>query len=96
MLAPPRRPGTDEFFPEGGSCTVQHSTIGTILAFRSLTPAGLTAMLRLVTRRALCTSVQVPTTPPAITSRVQQIFEDHSATSGLADNDTKFKVSTAC
>ena len=66
------------------------------LAFRSLTPAGLTAMLRLVTRRALCTSVQVPTTPPAITSRVQQIFEDHSATSGLADNDTKFKVSTAC
>ena len=65
--------------------------------FRSgLSPAGLTAMLRLVTRRALCTSVQVPTTPPAITSRVQQIFEDHSATSGLADNDTKFKVSTAC
>ena len=84
MLAPPRRPGTDEFFPEGVACVpVSH-------------PAGLTAMLRLVTRRALCTSVQVPTTPPAITSRVQQIFEDHSATSGLADNDTKFKVSTAC
>ena len=61
-----------------------------------LAPRRLTAMLRLVTRRALCTSVQVPTTPPAITSRVQQIFEDHSATSGLADNDTKFKVSTAC
>jgi hypothetical protein len=55
------------------------------------------AMLRLVaTRRTLCTSVAVPTTPPAITSRVQQIFEDYSATSGLADNDTKFKVSTAC
>jgi hypothetical protein len=54
-------------------------------------------MLRLVaTRRTLCTSVAVPTTPPAITSRVQQIFEDYSATSGLADNDTKFKVSTAC
>lgn len=53
-------------------------------------------MLRIVTRRALCTSVQVPATPPAITSRVQQIFEDHSATSGLADNDMKFKVSTAC
>lgn len=81
MLAPPRRPGTDEFFP---ACVPGSH------------PAGLTAMLRLVTRRALCTSVQVPTTPPAITSRVQQIFEDHSATSGLADNDTKFKVSTAC
>ena len=53
-------------------------------------------MLRLVTRRALCTSVAVPTTPPAITSRVQQIFEDHSATSSLADSDTKFKVSAAC
>ena len=51
---------------------------------------------RLATRRALSTSVAVPTTPPAITSRVQQIFEDHSATSGLADNDTKFKASTAC
>ena len=54
-------------------------------------------MLRLVaTRRTLCTSVAVPTTPPAITSRVQQIFEDYSATSGLADNDTKFKVLAAC
>ena len=61
-----------------------------------LSPRLASSMLRLVTRRALCTSVQVPTTPPAITSRVQQIFEDHSATSGLADNDTKFKVSTAC
>lgn len=54
-----------------------------------------TSMLRLAARRALCTSVDVPRTPPAITSRIQQIFEEHSATPGLADNDTKFKASTA-
>jgi|TARA_B100000459_G_scaffold136873_1_gene93707 hypothetical protein len=52
-------------------------------------------MLRLAARRALCTSVDVPRTPPAIASRIQQIFEEHSATSGLADTDTKFKASTA-
>ena len=47
-------------------------------------------MLRHAARRAL--SSAVPTTPPPITSRVQQIFEDHGASSSLADFDTKFKV----
>ena len=46
------------------------------------------AMLR-GARRALSS---LPATPPAIASRVQQIFEDHGGGSNFADFDTKFKV----